>query len=147
MKSKSAPGASNTTKGEVKPHNIENEKVVLGALIINADFRSMMINILKEETFYFEGHQEIYKAILELYNTQQPVDLLTVLAQLRKNGKLESIGGIDYIEKLMSISSSPEEIVSNYYAILGFDMQNLDQAVLNKRATAAEDLLLKDKKS
>lgn len=79
--------------GKVPPQALELEEAVLGALMLEKDALSAIADILKPEAFYKDGHRVIYEAILFLFNDSQPVDLLTVTAQLRKDGTLEVAGG------------------------------------------------------
>ncbi len=86
--------------GKVPPQAIEIEEAVLGALMLERDALSNVIQILKPQNFYKEAHQIIYEAIVELFKSSEPVDILTVTNYLRKIGKLENIGGPYYITSL-----------------------------------------------
>jgi replicative DNA helicase len=79
--------------GKVPPQAIEIEEAVLGALMLEKDALTAVIDILKPESFYKEAHALIYNAIRTLFNESQPIDLLTVTNQLRKDGALEEVGG------------------------------------------------------
>jgi len=79
--------------GKVPPQALELEEAVLGALMLEKDALSSVIDILKPESFYKNAHSLIYEAIRTLFNESQPVDLLTVTNQLRKDGTLEEVGG------------------------------------------------------
>jgi replicative DNA helicase len=79
--------------GKVPPQALELEEAVLGALMLEKDALSSVIDILKPESFYKNAHSQIYEAIRTLFNESQPVDLLTVTNQLRKDGTLEDVGG------------------------------------------------------
>ena len=79
--------------GKVPPQALELEEAVLGALMLEKDALSSVIDILKPESFYKNAHALIYDAIRTLFNESQPVDLLTVTNQLRKDGTLEEVGG------------------------------------------------------
>ncbi len=79
--------------GKVPPQALELEEAVLGALMLEKDALSAIADILKPEAFYKDAHRVIYEAIIYLFNDSQPVDLLTVTAQLRKDGNLETAGG------------------------------------------------------
>ena len=86
--------------GKLPPQAVEIEEVVIGALMLEQHALSSVIDILKVESFYKEAHQNIYEAIVQLFNNSDPVDIKTVVHQLRKNGKLELIGGYYYIADL-----------------------------------------------
>jgi replicative DNA helicase len=79
--------------GKVPPQAIELEEAVLGALMLEKDALTAVIDILKPVSFYKPAHSFIYDAIRTLFNESQPIDLLTVTNQLRKDGKLEDAGG------------------------------------------------------
>lgn len=96
--------------GKVPPQAIELEEAVLGALMLEKDALTNVIDILKPGTFYKESHQEIYETIVELFNNSEPVDLLTVTNHLRKRGKLELAGGAYYITELTSKVNSAAHI-------------------------------------
>jgi replicative DNA helicase len=96
--------------GKMPPQAVELEEVVLGALMLEKDALTNVIDILKPESFYREAHEEIYKSIVQLFNNSEPVDLMTVTNQLRKNGKLDLIGGAYYITSLTSRVNSAANI-------------------------------------
>lgn len=96
--------------GKVPPQAIDLEEAVLGALMLEKDALTNVIDILKPETFYKESHKEIYGSIVDLFNNSEPVDLLTVTNHLRKKGKLEVAGGAYYITELTSKVNSAAHI-------------------------------------
>ncbi len=96
--------------GKLPPQAIDLEEAVLGALMLESEALTNVVDILKPESFYKEGNQEIYRAILMLFNDSQPVDLLTVTTQLRKNGKLETAGGAYYVTELTTKVNSAANI-------------------------------------
>ena len=86
--------------GKLPPQAVDLEQAVLGALMLEKDALTTVIDILKPESFYKDQHQEIYGAIQELFKNSEPIDMLTVTNQLRKDAKLEFIGGAYYITEL-----------------------------------------------
>ena len=93
--------------GKLPPQAIELEEAVLGALMLDNEALSDTIDILKPEYFYRMEHQKIFDAIIVLFNESKPVDILTVIEQLKKMGALENIGGAFYITGLTnSVASS-----------------------------------------
>ena len=86
--------------GKLPPQAIDLEEAVLGALMIEKDALNAIIDVLKPESFYKEAHQRIYNAIVVLFNTSNPVDLLTVTNQLRELGEIEVVGGAGYVAQL-----------------------------------------------
>lgn len=96
--------------GKLPPQAIELEEAVLGAIMLEKDALTAVIDILKPETFYKEIHQHIYEAIFLLFQKTEPVDILTVTNQLKSNGKLEIVGGPFYISQLTNRISSSANI-------------------------------------
>ena len=86
--------------GKLPPQAIELEEAVLGALMLDNEALSDTIDILKPEYFYKMEHQKIFDAIIVLFNESKPVDILTIIEQLKKAGELENIGGAYYITEL-----------------------------------------------
>lgn len=86
--------------GKLQPQATELEEAVLGAMMLEKEALSTVIDILKPEAFYKPSHQSIYRAIVDLFNSSEPIDILTVAAQLKKNGELELAGGAYYISQL-----------------------------------------------
>ncbi|MDX5337776.1 MAG: replicative DNA helicase [Cyclobacteriaceae bacterium] len=96
--------------GKVPPQAVDLEMAVLGALMLEKDALTNVIDILKVESFYKESHKVIFQAILDLFSDSQPIDLLTVTTQLRKSGTLEIAGGAFYITELTSKVASAANI-------------------------------------
>jgi len=86
--------------GKLPPQAVDLEEAVLGALMVEKDALSTVIDILKVDTFYKDAHQKIFEAIVNLFQKSSPIDLLTVTAELRKMGALEMVGGAYYITQL-----------------------------------------------
>ena len=86
--------------GKVPPQDMPLEEAVLGAIMLDREALSIVLDILTPETFYKEAHQAIYRACVALFNESEPVDLLTVRERLRKTGELESVGGAYYLVEL-----------------------------------------------
>jgi len=94
-------------QGKIQPQALDLEEAVLGAMMIDKRGVDEVIDILQADAFYKDAHKHIFEAIVQLFNDTQPVDLLTVSAQLRKVGKLELAGGDFYLIQLtQKISSS-----------------------------------------
>lgn len=98
---------------KMMPHNVEAEQSVLGALLIDNETPLKVVNKLKEEDFYARNHQMIYATMLDLYRANKPIDFVTLTDQLEKIGKLEEVGGIEYITALTNIL--PSAVNVNHY--------------------------------
>ena len=86
--------------GRLQPQARELEDAVLGALMLEKDAYSIISETLRPECFYDKTHELIFTAIQNLAMQQKPIDILTVVDQLRKNGTLEAAGGTSYIAQL-----------------------------------------------
>jgi len=86
--------------GKVPPQAVELEEAVLGALLLEKDALTIVIEILRPKSFYKEAHERIYSAIERLFQKSEPVDILTVTNELKKTGELELVGGAYYISQL-----------------------------------------------
>lgn len=102
--------------GVLPPQAIELEEGVLGALLIDNSALSEVIDILHRDAFYREEHKLIFDAIVDLFNTSNPIDILTVSATLAKHGKLLQAGGDFYLARLSEKVSSSAHI--EYHARL-----------------------------
>ncbi len=86
--------------GRVPPQAADLEEVVLGAIMLEQDALTSVIDILKPEVFYKEAHQKIFSTIYDLFSESNPVDILTVTQELQKRGNLDLAGGSYYISQL-----------------------------------------------
>lgn len=96
--------------GKLPPQAPDIEEAVLGALMLEKHAISVIAEILKPESFYKDSHAIIYEAIISLFNRSEPIDILTVTSELRKNGKLDLVGGAYYITSLTNRVSSAANI-------------------------------------
>ncbi|MDU4961265.1 MAG: replicative DNA helicase [Sporomusaceae bacterium] len=84
----------------VPPQNIEAEQAVLGALLIEREAISKVTETLAAKDFYREAHRVVFDAVMEIANRNENVDMITLVEQLRKEDKLEAVGGISYVTYL-----------------------------------------------
>ena len=97
-------------KGKIPPQAIDLEEVVLGAMMIDKKGVDEVIDILSAEAFYKESHKIIFEAIFKLFENSEPIDLLTVSSQLKKDAKLDLVGGDFYLISLTQRVSSSAHI-------------------------------------
>lgn len=109
-RSKNTSKAFDSSYGHKQPQAVDIEKVVLGALMIDKDAFSMISETLRPETFYEPRHQKIYNAIQTLSMNEHPVDIMTVVDELQREGTLEAVGGAPYIVELSSHVASSAHI-------------------------------------
>ena len=96
--------------GKMPPQATDLEEAILGALMLEKNAISLVLDVLRPESFYKESHKEIYRAIVTLFEQSEPVDLLTVTNQLRSDGKLELVGGPAVISELTNKVGSTANI-------------------------------------
>ncbi|MBK5251400.1 MAG: replicative DNA helicase [Peptostreptococcaceae bacterium] len=100
--------------GRIPPHNIDAEQSVLGAMLLDREAVISVTEKLRDEHFYKENHKEIFRAMLDLYGRNEPVDLVTVSEELKKAGILEEAGGVSYLTDLSN--AVPITANARYYA-------------------------------
>jgi len=86
--------------GKMPPQAVELEEAVLGALMLEKDALTNVIDILKPQSFYKDANARIFQAIEQLFTRSEPVDILTVTQELKKTGELDLVGGAYYITQL-----------------------------------------------
>ena len=86
--------------GKIPPSDIEAEQAVLGSMLTDKDATIAAIEVLKEDDFYREDNKLIYRAILNLYNRAEPVDIITLKSELTSMGKFDAVGGLEYLADL-----------------------------------------------
>lgn len=120
--------------GKVPPHDTEAEQAVIGSMLTDKDAIISAIEVLKEDYFYREDNKIIFSAIVNLYNRSEPVDIITVKSELSSIGKLEAVGGLEYLAEL------PEKVpttanVEKYIKIVE------EKAILRKLIKTANDII------
>ena len=137
-----------TLEQRLPPQNLEAEMGVLGSLILDNDTLHDVVPILKTAHFYRDDHQVIYETVREIYLDAKPIDLIILEAELAKRGKLEQVGGIDYL--LTVLNAVPHAVNAKYYAQLVIqnavkrELIHAANEILHagyKRETTADDLL------
>jgi len=85
---------------KVPPHDLEAEQAVIGSMLTDKDAVISAIEVLQDTDFYREDNKLIYSAIMNLYNRGEPIDIITLKAELSSMGKFEAIGGLEYLAEL-----------------------------------------------
>ncbi|MCR4337827.1 MAG: replicative DNA helicase [Candidatus Omnitrophica bacterium] len=88
---------------KVPPQNLEAEKSVLGAMLIDEEAIGIALEILDESWFYEESHRKIYTAVLDLYNQRKKVDLITLSDKLKGESALDFVGGVTYLSAMIDM--------------------------------------------
>lgn len=86
--------------GRIPPQSVEAEQSVIGSMLIDKEVIPVVMEVLKPEDFYRPDHKEIYDVIIELFDKAQPIDLITVSERLKLHGKLELVGGLEYLTNI-----------------------------------------------
>ena len=120
--------------GKVPPHDIEAEQAVIGSMLTDMEAVTSSIETLKPEDFYREDNKLIYSAMLNLYNRAEPIDLITVKAELESMGKFEQVGGIEYLAEL------PEKVPTTANANKYIKIVE-DKATLRKLIKTANEII------
>lgn len=95
---------------KIQPQAMPLEEAVLGALMLDKDALPIVMDIVRPASFYTDGHQRIYEAMLRLFQRSHPIDLLTVTEELKKAGDLEVAGGPHYLVQLTNKVASAANI-------------------------------------
>jgi replicative DNA helicase len=101
----------------IPPQSLDAELSVLGAMLLDKDAIAHAIENISPECFYKEANARIYSAIVELYDANRPIDLVTVTEYLKDRKELEAVGGAAYVSMLIDASPSPAN-VSHYLRIV-----------------------------
>ena len=104
----------NINDGKLPPQAIDLEEAVIGAMLIDEKGVDEVIEILIPEVFYKKSHQLIFESIERLFRNSEPIDLLTVSADLKKNKTLKNIGGEYY---LIELSQKVSSLAIYFFAI------------------------------
>lgn len=103
--------------GRMPPQNIEAEQAVLGSILLKADTFGKVLEIIRPEDFYKDGHRLIFEVMIDLFEKNEPQDVLTVSNLLRDTNRLEEAGGATYLATLTSIVPVTSNI-SSYAKII-----------------------------
>ncbi|CDE10990.1 replicative DNA helicase [Clostridium sp. CAG:354] len=152
--------------GKIPPNDVEAEQAVIGSMLTDRDAVISAIEVLKEEDFYREDNKTIYEAILNLYNRSEPIDIITLKAELTSMGMFDKIGGLEYIvglpekvpttanvEKYISIVKEKSELrrlikAANEIIEQGYDpTENIDDIMNNAEKKIFNIMQDKDQKS
>lgn len=98
----------------IPPHSVESEQSILGSIILDKDAIITVAETILPGDFYKEAHKIIYESMLKLNNNNEPIDLITLIEELRKEGHLDSVGGISYLTSLSTIVPTTSNV--KYYA-------------------------------
>jgi replicative DNA helicase len=104
----------NVLMQRLPPQNLEAEVSVLGGILLENEALNQVLEILQTGDFYREAHRKIFSAMIQLYERNEPVDLITLAEVLKKKDELEAVGGLEYLNQL--VNSVPTAANITYYA-------------------------------
>lgn len=91
---------------KMMPHNLDAEQATLGCLLIDSMCQTEIMSMLKSEDFYTDAHKNIFAAMVKIFQKNTPIDFVTLTEELEREGKIDAIGGIDYINFLSNVVPS-----------------------------------------
>ncbi|HBA56028.1 MAG TPA: replicative DNA helicase [Syntrophorhabdus aromaticivorans] len=118
------------TKGQVPPQNLEAEQSLLGGLLVDPESINKIVDMVGPDDFYKDAHGRIYEVMLDLYERNEAIDIITVTSLARDKGLMERMGGITYLNTLVDSMPSAANIAQ--YAKLV-----REKALMRKLITAA----------
>ncbi len=130
--------------GKMPPQAPELEQEVLGAIMLEKEAYGTVADILRPESFYEPAHNKIYQAMRDLASKDNPVDMLSVIEQLKRNGTLDEVGGPVYITRLTNDVASTAHLKFHAQIIaqkaLARDLIAISSQVIEKAYDDSEDI-------
>ena len=123
----------------VPPQDLDAEQATLGSMLLESEAAARAFAIIGPTDFYREAHQLVCKAMLAVNNRSEPVDLVTVSAELRRMGQLENAGGGEYLTALINKVPTAAH-VQRYANIVA------EKAVLRRLIVAGSGQVSRDKR-
>lgn len=108
--------SASSSQARIPPQSIEAEKALLGAIMIKPECMFDISDVISEDSFYVDKHRHIYKAMRDLFSKSNPIDVLSVSAQLKANKAIERVGGASYLTEL--VNTVPATANAHHYADL-----------------------------
>jgi replicative DNA helicase len=119
---------------KVPPQNLEAEQSVLGGILLENEAISKVLETLLPDDFYRESHRKIFNSMIELFEKNEPIDLITLTNQLKSMGHLDGVGGSAYLSSL--VDSIPTAANITYYARIV-----KEKSVLRRLITTATEIV------
>ncbi len=91
---------------KIMPHNIDAEQATLGCLLIDNMCQTDIMSMLKADDFYSDSHKNIFSAMLKIFQKNTPIDFVTMTEELEREGIIDAVGGVDYINFLSDVVPS-----------------------------------------
>lgn len=130
--------------GILPPQDLEIEKSVLAAIMLDKEAITYISDIVKPNHFYKEAHSLIFKACLQLFSENEPIDIMTVVSRLRKNGTIELVGGAYYVSEITGSVNSSSNIETHARIIAELSIRRdlifISSNMCNKSYDETEDI-------
>lgn len=120
----------------IPPQNIEAESSVLGSMLMSSEAVNICVEFIDSASFYRESHKKIYSAMLDLFQKDEAIDLVTLSEQLRRDGNLEAVGGAGYLTAL--VDAVPTATNVEYYTKIVKEKATL-RSMLNLLSQVADE--------
>ena len=121
-------------EARILPHSLESEQCVLGCVLIDQDASFSIMSDMKIDDFYIEAHRIIFENMKRVFDTNMPVDFITICDQLERVNMMDSVGGHEYITTLANIVPSAKNY-NHYMELVKKD------SVLRKLISASQDII------
>ncbi|MGE4282124.1 MAG: replicative DNA helicase [Clostridia bacterium] len=119
--------------GRIPPFSLEAEQSILGAMLLDKEAISTVTEIIKSDDFYRGDHKEIFEAMMDLFDQNEPVDLITLTEQLKLRNSIDAIGGIEYLAGVATDIATTANV--KYYARIVEE-----KSILRKLIKASTDI-------
>ena len=108
------PKSFKDNKLRIPPQNIDGEKALLGSIMLKPDVFHDIVDVISPESFYSERHRKIFRAMMDLYTKNQPIDLLSLSSRLKERKDLKNVGGSSYLSEI--VEGVPSSANAKHYA-------------------------------
>jgi replicative DNA helicase len=129
-------GAKPVPAGRIPPQSLDAEQAVLASMLLDAAAIDRVEEILDETVFYRAAHRRIFHAITALSSRNESVDLITVTEELRRQGALDAVGGVTFLQSLLDAVPSAANVAHHARLVL-------EKAVLRRMITTASEIIEK----
>ncbi len=119
---------------KIPPQSIEAEQAVLGAMLLSKEAVDAAIEIVGESNFYKSAHRKIFRAMVDMFDRNEPADIVTVADELSRRGQLEEVGGRAYLAELTEATPSIANVQHHAKIVL-------DKSTLQRLIEAASSIL------
>lgn len=127
-----------TSGGRVPPHDAEAELSVLGCVLLDNEALHAVLEVLRPGDFYRQAHNTLFGAMLQISERQEPIDIITLSAELEAMKALEQVGGVEYLSML--VDAVPTSANAQYYARIVKETA-LRRSIIHKASEIVEEAL------